>query len=525
MMKTITIFAYHRSRACYTLIQKICRVVIITVVVLCSGGAFEAAHAQVNPALRDKVIAGLDAIYSMKLADAAAIFDDMIAKHPDDPTGYYFRSSVFLYKNLFDYSEPDYKRFMVACDKAIAVAEAAIAKNPNNNFARTIIGMIYGFRAVANYRADNIVKGALDARSCYNYLSDVLKRDPQQWDAYLGMGIFHFGLGALPKTLRYLANLGGLKGDRELGIKEMQIAAEKSLFASTDANTALSMIKVYYDKDYEKGLQYLNQMLQKYPNNIPTIYTIGNVQTFLKKMPLAIEYYRKIIQLADTNFKTFTAFSNYRMGEAYFRLNEFDKAMPCFQKYFKSRYERSFRAIAALRLAMCYELKGNRTEAVKGYKKSMEMFPVEPEDRYAIRKAKEYAKNPISAEEWQLIKGVNCVESLRLEEGLATLKPIAANMTLSKELRGEALYYIGDALRLQKKYDEAIASFTKAAELQCEQEKWVSPWSYFRISEIYYNIGKIDVSRSYIERAKAYSDYDHQEGLAFMIERDITLLK
>jgi len=482
-------------------------------------------QAQTNPAMRERVVAGLDAMYSMKLADAGAIFDDLIAKYPKDPTGYYFRSSVYLYKNLFDYSEPDYKRFMVFCDRAIGVAEEAIRENPNDNYARTIIGAIYGFRAVANYRAENLVKGALDARSCYNYLSEVLKKDPNQWDAYLGMGIFHFGLGAIPRSFRWVANLGGLKGDKDLGLKEMQIAAEKSLFASTDAKTALAMIAVYYEKDYDKGLKYLNQMLQKYPNNIPTIYTIGNVQSFLKKMPLAIDYYKKINQLADTNFKTFAAFSNYRMGEAYFRLNDFDKAMPCFQKYFKSRYERSFRAIAALRLAMCYELKGDRDEAVKGYKKSMEMFPVEPEDRYAIRKAKEFAKAPISPEEWQLIKGVNCVESLRFDEGLQILKPFAANAAINKELRGEALYYIGDALRQQQKYDEAIAYFNKAAELQCEREKWVAPWSYFRISEIHYATGKRDQSRAFIERAKAYSDYDFQEGLSFMIERDITLLK
>jgi tetratricopeptide (TPR) repeat protein len=495
------------------------------VLVASTAIAPQRAAAQGNPAVRDRVVAGLDLMYSMKLADAAAVFDDLIAKYPEDPTGYYFRSSVFLYKNLFDYSEPDYKRFMVSCDRSIAVAEAALAKNPNDNYARTVIGAIYGFRAVANYRSENIVKGALDARSCYTYLNEVLKKDPKQWDAYLGMGIFHFGLGAIPKTFRYIANLGGLKGDRDLGLKEMQIAADKSLFSSTDAKTALAMIKVYYDKDYDGGLKYLNEMLKKYPNNIPTIYTIGNVQTFLRKQQFAIDTYKRIIQMADTNFKAFTTFSNYRMGEAYYRLNDFDKAMPAFQRYFRGRYERSFRAIAAFRLAVCYEFKGNRDEALKGYKKTLDFFPIEPEDKYAIRKAKEYLKAPIAADEVTLIKGVNCMESLRFDEGLQILRPLAANTAISKEIRGEALYYIGDGLRQQSKHDEAIASYQKAIELQCERERWVSPWAYFHISEIQYNTGKRDASKASLEKAKAYSDYDFQEGLSFMIERDITLLK
>jgi tetratricopeptide (TPR) repeat protein len=484
-----------------------------------------AAMDDYDPYVKERVIAGVDAFYSMRYDLAMAIYDDLIAKYPADPTGYFFRSQIFLWRYLFDYSEPDYKRFIAACDKSIAVAEEAIKVNPNNNYGRTILGAIYGFRSIANFRAENLVKATLDGRSCYNYLNESLKRDPKQYDAYLGMGVFHFGIAVMPSTVKFAANFAGLKGDRESGLREVGIAAEKSLFSRSDAKIFLAFIEVYFNKDYGKGFKYLQDLLQKYPNNIPVLYTLGNVETFLKKMTFANDYYKKVVQLADTNFKTFTTLANYRMGEAYFRLNDFDKGKACLQRYFKARFERSFRGIAFYRLALMYEMSGDRTSAVKGYQKCLEVAPFEPEDKYAIRKAKEYVKTPLDANTVQLIKGVNCAESLRWTEVEPFLKPLADNGALSKELRAEACYYMGEALRGQQRVPEAIAYYLKAVELQPEKERWFMPWSYFRISEMYNAQGQREKSRAYLDKAKAFSDYDFQEPLAFLIERDVTLLK
>jgi tetratricopeptide (TPR) repeat protein len=478
-----------------------------------------------DPAFKEQILAGVDAFYAMRYDDAIKIYDNLITKYPADPTGYFFRSQIFLWRYLFDYSEPDFKRFVVACDKSIVIAEEALNTNPNNNNARTIIGAIYGFRAMANFRAENFVKAALDGRSCYSYLSEALKRDPKQYDAYFGMGAFHFGIAVMPSTVRFASNFAGLKGDRQGGLREISIAAEKSLFSRNDAKIFLAFIEVYFNKDYGKGFKYLQDLVQKYPTNIPVLYTMGNVESFLKKMNYANEYYKKVLQLADTNFKVLTTIANYRMGEAYFRLNDFEKARPAFQKYFKTRYERSFRGIAFYRLSLIYELSGNRAEAVKGYQKCLEVAPFEPEDKYAIRKAKELLKTPLDATQIQLIKGVNCAESSRWTDVEPFLKPLADNTALSKEIRAEACYYMGEALRGQNRMPEAITYYLKTVELQPEKERWFMPWSYFHISEIYNAQGNRDKSRVYLDRAKAFSDYDFQEPLAFLIERDVTMLK
>lgn len=501
------------------------RLVAFCLIISSSISLSSAQTLQQDSYLQERISTGLDAMYSMRYSDAARAFDDLIQKYPSEPVGYFFRSQIYLWKYLFDYSEPDYRLFLQTCDKAISVAEANLKQRPSNTFAETIVGAVYGFRAMANFRAENFMKAALDGRSCYNYLSSVQKKNPAEYDAFLGLGMFHFGIAAMPSVVRSVANFAGLKGDLDGGLAEIRTAAEKSLWAKNDAAMFLAMINVYYKRDFSQGLRYLNSLIQRYPNNVPVLYTLGNVELFLRKPQTALPYYRQVAQLADTNFRAFAAFAHYRTGECYWRLNDFENAKREFQRFFIGRYERSFRGNALLRLALCYEISGNRAEALKGYAKCIALTPFEPDDRFAIRRAKEYSKNSLSSSQIQLIKGINCVESLRLQEAESLLKPLVENVALSREIRSEASYNLAEALREQKRTLDAIPMYLKAIEAEPQEERWVMPWSYYRIAEIYYNAGKYDLSRLYIEKAKVFNGYDFQEWLTFLMERDATLLK
>lgn len=485
-----------------------------------------ASAAANDVAVQKNLLAGIDAVYRMKFGDALTAFDAAITEHPAEPRPYFFRSSVFLWRYMFDYSEPDARRFWSASEKTLQVADAAQKANPDNLHPQVIRGAMYAFRAMANFKAENFVKGTLDMRTCYNELSDVLKKDPTQYDAYLGLGMFHFVMGALPKPVRMMANLTGMKGDCALGLRELETAAQKSLYASNDAKMCLAMLHIYFNKDYTTGLKYLNEMLTRYPDNIPMLYTLGNVQFFLKKMPLAIEQYKTVTRLADTNFRTFTTFAQYRLGEAYFRLNDFAQAKPYFQRYFNAPFERSFRASSLLRLAMILEIEGKRDEAVKGYRKAaaMTLF-TEPEDRYAIRKAKYLLQVPMDAAQVQLVKGVNAVESARYAEAEALLTPLAASATLATDVRAEAWYALGEAARRERRNDDALKRYQQAVEAAPQHEKWIPPFAYLRMAEIYRASGKETLAQAFIQKTRVFSGYDFEEQILFALERDISMLK
>jgi tetratricopeptide (TPR) repeat protein len=469
---------------------------------------------------------GIDAMYNMQFSQALETFDGLITRYPDNPRGYFFRASVFLWRYLFGYSEPDLKRFYAVSEQALQVAETAKKTHPDNLESQVIIGSMYAFRAIANFKSENFIKGTLDMRTCYNYLTEVVKQDPKQYDAYMGLGMFHFVMGALPKSVRTMANLAGMKGDCALGLRELELAAQKSSFAANDAKMCLGMLHIYFNKDYGTGLKYLNEMLTRYPNNVPMLYTLGNVQFFLKKMPYAIDRYKIVTRLADTNFRTFTTFANYRLGEAYFRLNDFASAKVHFQNYLRGPFERSFRASALLRLAMIMEIEGNRDNALKGYRKAADVgFGIEPEDRHAIRRAKDLLKQPLDAVQIQVLRGINCVESSRFQEGEETLNRVLVLPNASPDSRAEAQYFLAEAARRTGRNDEALKHYQAALEARAERETWIPPFCYLQMANIYRSTGNEQLAQAFVQKTRVFSGYDFEEQILFALERDISSLR
>lgn len=475
-------------------------------------------------AVQQQVLSGIDSMYSMQFDKANAIFTVLIEQHPNDPAGYFFRSTIYLWQYIFDKSDADLTAFIAESDRVIDKAEQTLEDNPDDPDARTYLGATYGYRAMANLQAKNYLKASWDVRNCYAHLSEAIKKNPQQYEAYLGMGIFNFLIGALPKTSQTLMNLVGITGNKELGIQQLRIAAEKARYTRNDARFALGLLYVYYKGEYDKGLGYLKPLLQRYPNNIPLLYALGNIEAQLKKMPTAIAYYKKVLSLSDTHFQQFTVYSNYRLGEALFRSNDFENSKRAMQKFIKSNTDQPYKATALFRLAESYELLGNRQFAVQLYQRIQQCMPVTPEDVYAVRKAKYYVQEPLSDNEKQLIRGVNCVESRQFEEGVRLLQPLTQATTATSEQQAEALYHIGEILRQQQNYTKALEAYQKVILLAPDQERWLLPWSYFRMSQVYYAQKSTERSRATLEKAQVFSDYDFQEWLVFLIERDISTL-
>lgn len=497
---------------------------LLAVLSLVLTGSLSAAPPADEAAIRQQVLSGIDAMYSMRFDDARTTFNAVIQQQPDNPTGYFFRATLHLWKYLFDKSEPDLKSFITESDRTISIAEEALDKNSNDSRARTYIGAMYGYRAMANIQADNYLKASLDARSCYTYLSETLQKDPRQYEAYLGMGIFNFVIGALPETSRLVMNIAGMSGNKERGLQQLRIAAEKAEYAGNDAKLVLGLLNVYYKGDYGTGIGYLKELLQKYPNNIPILYALGNIEAQLKKMPTAVAYYKKVIDLSNTNFRQFTIYSNFRLGEAYFRLNEFDNSKLAMQKFIKANTDKSFKAIGLLRLAESYEILGDRKFALQLYARTQQCLPITTEDKYAIRKAALYEKTPMNETEIALIKGVNNVEALRFEQAETMLRSLVMSRTATTEQKAEAWYHIGEAMRQQNRYAEALDAYQKVVAINPDEERWLLPWSYFRMSQVYYAQKDTKKSRTSLDRAKVFSDYDFKEWLVFQIERDLSTL-
>jgi tetratricopeptide (TPR) repeat protein len=471
------------------------------------------------------VLEGITHMYNVEFDQAAASFDKAIEADPDDPIGYFFRANVHLWSYLFDRRPEQLQYYMNSSDQAIRVAEKRLSSNGDDSEAALILGMTHGYRSIAHAREENFMAAALSAKTCYEQLNDLVRSDRKQYDAYLGLGLFHFFFGAVPKAAQFVAGMSGIKGDAMLGIREIEAAAAKGKYFKQDAQLVLALLSIYYEQDHKGGLKILSSMADKYPRNVALLYAIGSAYLDLGDPGRAVTYYNRVIKQANDDFLNFTTMSYGRIGIAYFRQNDFARAKPYLQKFIKYSPDRTLRSYAWYLLGICYEMGGNRTNAVKSYNRVVESpWTAAPEDQTAKRRAPDLAERAMSTNDKDIIRLMNLAETMR---GMETVKfgfKILVRKNASNAEKAQAYYAIGRGYMDVDKYDEAIKAFRKAIELRGHAETWVDPFSYYYMAEAQRKSGDKASWRKNIDRARDFDGYDNELKLRFLIERDVTTI-
>jgi len=142
--------------------------------------------------------------------------------------------------------------------------------------------------------------------------------DSTYYDAYLGLGIYHYLADVLPRFVKILSFLLGVDGDKDVGIRELSIAAEKGIYTKTEAMFFLAAIYTYREREYAKAIDIFNQLLNKYPNNPGALLSLGRCYSNMGECDLAISAYEKILQNKEHQSRLPRGSVHYQLGDVYF---------------------------------------------------------------------------------------------------------------------------------------------------------------------------------------------------------------
>lgn len=480
-----------------------------------------ALHAAPPDDVERHVMQGIDHLYSVRFDQAARSFDAAIAADRGDPRGYFYRANVHLWSYIFDNRQEQFDLFMKMSDQAIKAAE----KRGGDTRAKLFLGMSYGYKAIANAHAENAMAAAISARSCYERLNEVVRADPKAYDAYLGLGIFHFLIGSVPKAAQFLSGFSGIKGDAKLGIKEIEMVASRGTYFRNDAQLILALLNVYYLQDVPKGLPALEALSRKYPRNVGILYAIATVYATENRPDKAISYYEGVIKQGNNDFKVVTDLSYGRCGIAYTMKNDFARAKPYLQKFIKNSDEKMYRAYSWYLLGVCFEAEGNRANAVKAYDYALKSPQFSsPEDEMAHRKAKQLRATAMTPTDITLFRAMNAATGGNSNEAYTLASGLAGRRDLTPAQRAQAQYALGRGLQERGDCAKAVDAYKTAIATGKHSETWVAPYSYFHMAECYLKMGDRDKWRLNLDLAKRYSDYDNEQQLRFQLERDVTMI-
>ena len=98
------------------------------------------------------------------------------------------------------------------------------------------------------------------------WAEQLLAVDPSCYDAHLATGISQYIIGSMAAPIRWLMRLGGVSGDKQKGISELQLTAQRGHYLAPFARILLAIAYVR-DKDKPRAREILVSLRDEFPQN------------------------------------------------------------------------------------------------------------------------------------------------------------------------------------------------------------------------------------------------------------------
>ena len=184
-------------------------------------------------------------------------------KYPEHPAGYFFRAAV-LQSKMMDYENYDeLETFFELSQKALRLSRRDMRKHSRNSWPYFFAGASLGYQAFYHFREKNYLQAFRDGWNSIQMLNLVVEYDPQNYDAYLGIGAFKYYRS---KYSRFLKMIPFVKDERQIGIELIQKAIEHGKFAPVAAMNALIWIYIE-EKRFAEAEALVDSALSLYPGS------------------------------------------------------------------------------------------------------------------------------------------------------------------------------------------------------------------------------------------------------------------
>lgn len=235
------------------------------------------------------VESGFRLLYDIRFLEARSEFLAWEKANPQDPLGHAWEAASYLFEELYHHGvltsefflddrkllggvegkpNDEYRTgFLAASNTALELAKQRLAANPGDPdalLALTITtGMLADYAALIEKRHLRSLKLMREAQ---NYAKDLQAVKPNSADAYLSLGAANYIIGCLPAHERFFLRLGGIKGDKRLGMTQLETAAREGQILRPFAKILLALVALR-EKQVELARTQLEELTTEFPRS------------------------------------------------------------------------------------------------------------------------------------------------------------------------------------------------------------------------------------------------------------------
>ena len=239
-------------------------------------------------------------MYDLEFGKANAALERFVAENPDDPRGpaaqaasvlfSIFNQHRILQAEFFTSDNPyvkrqalvpdvgDLKRFESALDRSEILAQQELRHNHSDGDALFALALAYGLRADYAALIEHRDFAALRFSDMGNgWARKLLAVSPQTYDAYVATGIQKYLVSLKPAPMRWMLRVGGIKGNQNEGVRELELAAEKGRYLAPFARILLAVAHLRKHESAQ-ALTLLAGLREQFPHNPLFVEEIARLQ-------------------------------------------------------------------------------------------------------------------------------------------------------------------------------------------------------------------------------------------------------
>ena len=255
--------------------------------------------------------------YNLDYDRAVQEFDQVLARHPDDPFAVNHLLTAILFRELYrmgvlntgEYANDTFisaphrpadpkikQQIQDLVARALALEEKRLSANPNDLealYARGVTrAQFSAYTALVERAWFSALRNAVGARRDHER---VLELSPSTVEAKLIVGAHNYVVGSLPWGIKAAASMVGLGGNKEKGIQYLKDAAQGEGETSVDAQILLAVF-LRREHRYEEALPILRGLLPRFPQDVLLALEEGHLLRAEGRNEEAATVYRKIWQ-------------------------------------------------------------------------------------------------------------------------------------------------------------------------------------------------------------------------------------
>jgi len=274
----------------------------------------------IHPLYEEELDRAGNLLLAMRPDQADSLISGWIERNPDRPAGYFFRAvacswRIFLQPEGIN-SDALKDSFENAVRNCRRTAEKVRSRKETRFEGTLYLGAIYGLEALLAMVEKKYLVLAPLAKRAWNTIEQALEINPGYYDSYLGRGIYQYFTDVLPKMIKFLALAYGFEGDREAGLENIRLAAERGLYSRDASKIMLLNLYSIIETPDSSVREMARELHQKYPDNPLIHWRYGDILLRLKEYEPAAEIFQQVAERIESDYPFYRnkMFSRYSMA-------------------------------------------------------------------------------------------------------------------------------------------------------------------------------------------------------------------